>query len=143
METILECSVLYWNGEISNKLVKGKRIIAIVVENTKMALKNNIRSSHRDALLHSEMIKFSNGYYGYLALKPDVEIWVKNRTEINLTIAKLQTIGVNVDLFPSGEALWTAGSGQFHGQIVNSSSGCSLTQELNACYLSRAAISNM
>lgn len=37
---LLSCPLLYLNGTVTNELLKGEKVIAIVVENTLMSLKN-------------------------------------------------------------------------------------------------------
>lgn len=46
---LLSCPLLYLNGTVTNELLKGEKVIAIVVENTLMSLKNQIRMSYRGA----------------------------------------------------------------------------------------------
>ena len=41
---VLACPVLYLNGTVDNELNKNEKVIAIVVEDTLMGLKNQIRS---------------------------------------------------------------------------------------------------
>lgn len=36
---LLSCPLLYLNGTVTNELLKGEKVIAIVVENTLMSLK--------------------------------------------------------------------------------------------------------
>lgn len=66
---LLSCPLLYLNGTVTNELLKGEKVIAIVVENTLMSLKNQIRMSYRGAERECENLTFADGHYGYLSLK--------------------------------------------------------------------------
>ena len=86
---LLSCPLLYLNGTVTNELLKGEKVIAIVVENTLMSLKNQIRMSYRGAERECENLTFADGHYGYLSLKKEFELWVSHREEINRTVEVL------------------------------------------------------
>ena len=74
---LLSCPLLYLNGTVTNELLKGEKVIAIVVENTLMSLKNQIRMSYRGAERECENLTFADGHYGYLSLKKEFELWAR------------------------------------------------------------------
>ena len=99
---LLSCPLLYLNGTVTNELLKGEKVIAIVVENTLMSLKNQIRMSYRGAERECENLTFADGHYGYLSLKKEFELWVSHREEINRTVEVLRENGVNADFLLAG-----------------------------------------
>ena len=90
---LLSCPLLYLNGTVTNELLKGEKVIAIVVENTLMSLKNQIRMSYRGAERECENLTFADGHYGYLSLKKEFELWVSHREELNRTVEVLRENG--------------------------------------------------
>ena len=104
---LLSCPLLYLNGTVTNELLKGEKVIAIVVENTLMSLKNQIRMSYRGAERECENLTFADGHYGYLSLKKEFELWVSHREEINRTVEVLRENGVNADFLLAGTVYWT------------------------------------
>ena len=135
-----ECTLLYLNGTVTNELLKGEKVIAIVVENTLMSLKNQIRMSYRGAERECENLTFADGHYGYLSLKKEFELWVSHREEINRTVEVLRENGVNADFLLAGTVYWTAGGDKFYAPVVNASSGYTLVQDKGSSYVSRAAV---
>lgn len=139
-KVMLPCSLLYLNGMVANELLEGEKVIAIVVENTLMGLKNQIRASYRGAERECESLTFADGHFGYLALKKEFELWVAHREEINQTVKILRENGVNADFLLAGTAYWTAGGNKFYAYVVNASSGYVLMQDKGSSYVSRPAI---
>lgn len=137
---VLACPVLYLNGTVDNELNKNEKVIAIVVEDTLMGLKNQIRSSYNMAERKCEELVFPDGHFGYLALKKDFELWVSHREKINQTVKVLKENGVNADFLLSGTVYWTASGDKFYAYAVNATSGYALMQDKGSSYISRAAI---
>ena len=137
---LLSCPLLYLNGTVTNELLKGEKVIAIVVENTLMSLKNQIRMSYRGAERECENLTFADGHYGYLSLKKEFELWVSHREEITRTVEVLRENGVNADFLLAGTVYWTAGGDKFYAPVVNASSGYTLVQDKGSSYVSRAAV---
>ena len=136
----LLCKVLYLDGTVTNELLAGKKVIAIVVGDTLISLKNQIRTNYQGAERQCERLKFADGHFGYLALKDEFDLWVAHKTEINGTIRVLRENGVNADYLLDGTVYWVAGGDKFFGYVVNASSGCHLMQAQGTLYVSRAAI---
>lgn len=136
----LLCEVLYLDGTVANELLPGKKVIAIVVGDTLISLKNQIQTNYQEAERQCERLKFADGHFGYLALKSEFELWVAHKKEINATIRVLRENGINADYLLDGTAYWVAGGDKFFGYVVNASSGCHLMQSKGALYISRAAI---
>ncbi len=137
---LLPCPLLYLNGMVTNELLKGEKIIAIVIKNTLMSLKNQIRMSYHGAERECENLSFADGYYGYLSLKKDFKLWVSHREEINQTVTVLRQNGINADFLLAGTTYWTAGGDKFYAPVVNASSGYTLMQDKGSYHISRATI---
>ena len=137
---LLSCPLLYLNGTVTNELLKGEKVIAVVVENTLMSLKNQIRMTYSGAERECENLTFADGHCGYLSLKKEFELWVSHREEINQPVQVLRENGINADFLPAGTVYWTAGGDKFYAPAVNASSGHTLKQDKGSYYVSRAAI---
>ena len=126
----LPLSVLYSDGTVSVEYDKNKKIVAVVVGNTFIALRDSHKDNDQEIFGADwqtikdfcEGVK-EDGYCSYMPPYDEVLLWRDSVVDINLTIGILQQQGVNADMLFEKNIYWTSTSHHPFARAVNFYSG--------------------